>query len=295
MEIPREQARALDAVSRRGGFARAAAELKKGHTGVIYLIKTLEDRLGLKLLDRTGYRTRLTPTGSLVLAECQKVLEAEQRLRQVCQELSSGWEPYLTLVFDGIVSIEGGLRAISELQKQKVPTRVSLHTEFLGGVEQKFVESKADIMVSILPPEHLKLTAVELPLLRAFLVAKKSHPLVTGRKTLSEGQLQEHVFLTVRGSDERLKLSTRGLDRSSMVHLSDFHAKKTAILSGFGFGWLPEYLIRKELARKELKLLKWQGTSEHHYHPFLYHRGERFLGRAGKTVVERIVHETNNV
>ncbi len=74
MEFTLEQARALDAVARLGGFARAAAELKKGHTGVIYLIKTLEDRLNLKLLDRTGYRTRLTPTGNLVLAECRKLL-----------------------------------------------------------------------------------------------------------------------------------------------------------------------------------------------------------------------------
>lgn len=291
MEITLEQARALDAVAQLGGFTQAARKLNKGHTGVIYLLKTLEDRLDLKLLDRTGYRTRLTPVGALVLAECRKMLEAEQNLLQVCQEISAGWEPFLTLVFDGIVSIDGGLRALSQVEKLRVPTRVSLYTEFLGGVEQKFTETKADIMVSVLPPEHLQLTSVPLPEIRALLVASKSHPLVQGRHKLSERQMQEHVFLTVRGSDERLKLSTGGLDRNSMVHLSDFHAKKTAILSGFGFGWLPEYLIRKELRRKELRLVRWEGHSEHVHFPKLYHRGERFLGRAGRMFMDQFLSE----
>lgn len=291
MDITLEQARALDAVARLGGFARAAAELRKGHTGVIYLVKTLEQRLDLKLLDRTAYRTRLTPTGNLVWAECRKVLDAEQKLLKVCQEISSGWEPNLTLVFDGIVSIDGGLRALSRFEKQKVPTQVSLYTDFLSGVEQKFTETKADIMVSVLPPEHLKLSSVELPRIKALLVAKKDHPLVIGRKPLTERELQEYVLLTVRGSDERLKMSTHGLDRNSTVHLSDFHAKKTAILSGFGFGWLPEYLIKKELSRRELRVVKWEGASEHVHYPKLYHRGERFLGRAAKIFVEQIVLE----
>lgn len=291
MEITLEQARALEAVARLGGFAKAAVELKKGHTGVIYLIKTLEDRLNLKLLDRSGYRARLTPTGSLVLTECKKVLSAEQNLLQVCQDISQGWEPFLRLVFDGVVSIEGALKALARLEKQKVPTRVSLYSEFLGGVEQKFTDSHADIMVSVLPPEHLHLASIELPKLRALLVANSEHPLVRGRKPFLESQMQEHVLLTVRGSDERLKLSTRGLDRNSLVQLSDFHTKKSAILGGLGFGWLPEYLIVNELKRKALRVVKWEGSSEHWYSPRLYHRGDRFLGRAGKFFVEQIIQE----
>jgi DNA-binding transcriptional LysR family regulator len=82
----------------------------------------------------------------------------------------------------------------------------------------------------------------------------------------------------VRGSDPRLQLSTAELDRQSTVHLSDFHAKKDAIVEGLGFGWLPEWLIERELKRGELKPLAIGPGAVHTFHP----RAVLRPGNAGK-------------
>ncbi|HSD91339.1 MAG TPA: LysR family transcriptional regulator [Kofleriaceae bacterium] len=267
-----EQARALDAVERAGTFTKAAALLRRGHTSVLYLIKTLEDTLGFAVLDRSGYRTRLTARGRRVLESCRALLEAEGELATTILELREGWEPTIAVVFDGIVASEPLLHAVGRLVTDKVPTRIDVRAEFLGGVEDAFDAMPADLMISVLPPRGVGLTAVELPVLRASLVARADHPLARGKHT--ERELKSHLLLTVRGSDPRLDLSTVGIEARSTVLLNDFAAKRAAILAGIGYGWLPDGMITRELASKRLARIRWTRPSTHVFHPRLYHRGQ---------------------
>ncbi len=282
MEITLDQAKALDAVARTGSFTAAADQLKKGHTGVIYLLKAMEEGLGLKLLDRTGYRTQLTATGKLIWIECVKLLDAERGVMRLCSEMAEGWEPRLAVVFDGVLPIDPVIRVLAGFERLGASTPVSLYTEFLSGVEAKFHEVEADMMVAVVPPAQSRLKGIDLAPVRSFLVAHRSHPLLRTGKKVTPDDMQRHILLTVRGSDERLGMSTRDLDPVSLIHLSDFPAKKAAVLQKIGYGWLPEPLIRKELKRGVVRPLKWERTSEHVHLPVLYHRGDRTLGKAAR-------------
>ena len=62
---------------------------------------------------------------------------------------------------------------------------------------------------------------------------------------------------------------TADLDAQSTVHLSDFHAKKAAIVAGIGFGWLPDWLSVDERARGELVALNVDGVALHTFSPTL--------------------------
>ena len=279
-----EQARALDALERRGTFAGAAKELRRGHTSVLYALKTLEDGLGFAVLDRTGYRTRLTARGRSVLAGCRALLAAEAALAHTIGELRAGWEPSLVVVCDGIVPIDPLLRAVGRLVGERVPTRIDVRAEFLAGVEDAFERTTADLMIAVLPPRDLELAAIELEPLPASLVARADHVLARGRH--DEASLRGHLLLTVRGSDPRLDLPTAGLEARSTVHLNDFTAKRAAILAGIGFGWLPDMLIGPELARGKLRRVKWARPSTHVFHPRLYHRG--VLGPAARQLISAL-------
>lgn len=267
-----EQARALDALDRAGTFAGAAKQLRRGHTSVLYLIATLEDALGFKVLDRSGYRTKLTAQGRRVLEGCRALLAAEASLSTTITELRAGWEPTVMVVFDGIVPIDPLLRAVGRLVAQQVPTQIDVRAEFLAGVEAAFERDTADLMIAVLPPRAPNLHAVELPPLRASLVARADHPLATGKH--GERALANHLLLTVRGSDPRLDLSTSGIETKSTVLLNDFTSKRAAILAGIGYGWLPDVLIGSELAKGRLKRIRWTRASTHLFHPRLYHRGQ---------------------
>src|SRR5690606_33234344 len=152
-------------------------------------------------------------------------------------QLREGWEPTVSVVFDGIVPIEPLLRAVGRLVKDKIPTRFEVRAEFLSGVEDAFVEGRADLMIAVLPPRTRGLEAVTLPPLQASLVARADHPLAKGRH--DEQALRAELLLTVRGSDPRLELPTANLEAHSTVLLNDFGSKRAAILAGIGYGWLP--------------------------------------------------------
>lgn len=275
-----EQARALDALDRKGTFVAAARDLRRGHTTVLYALKTLEDALGFPVLDRTGYRTRLTPAGRRVLEGCRTLLGAEAELAATISELRAGWEPSLCVVFDGIVPIEPLLRAVGRLVHEHIPTRIDVRAEFLEGVEDAFERMAADLMIAVLPPRSSRttLTSVELPPLPASLVAHADHPIAAGKQDLRA--MRRHLLLTVRGSDPRLDLPTSAIEAHSTIHLNDFAAKRTAILAGIGYGWLPDVMITEDLARGRLRRLRWTRSARHLFHPRLYHRGQ--LGPAAR-------------
>ncbi|MCE9579341.1 MAG: LysR family transcriptional regulator [Deltaproteobacteria bacterium] len=277
-----DQARALDAIERHGSFAAAAAALRKGHTSVLYLLRTLEDHTGLVLLDRSGYRTKLTAAGRRLAEACRQLLAAEAAALAACAELRAGWEPELKVVFDGVVPIEPLLRAVGALARERAPTRVDVRAEFLGGVEDAFARDGADLMIAVLPP-RARLHATALAPVRASLVAHARHPLARG--THRAAALAAHVMLTVRGSDPRLELPTAHLEQGSTIHLNDFASKKAAIQAGIGYGWLPDYLIERELAKGGLKRVRWTGASTHVFAPRLYRRADAPLGRAAARLV----------
>ncbi len=71
---------ALDALVRKGSIRRAAASLKVSKATVSRHIQELEDRLGMRLLERTTRRHSLTPEGQLLLERFEGLRTSWQAL-----------------------------------------------------------------------------------------------------------------------------------------------------------------------------------------------------------------------
>jgi DNA-binding transcriptional LysR family regulator len=184
------------------------------------------------------------------------------------------------------------LRTVAALTRKAAPTRFHVRAGFLSEVERTFAESQADLMISVLPPLREVLESVPLPEVPAILVAHRSHALGKAKKPSTIEGLRAHALLTVRGSDPRLNMSTAVIEPDSTIELNDFHSKKLALVNGLGFGWMPKYLIESELRRGILVPVKWKGTSAHRFRPFLYYRGEKRLGKAGRLFIETLRQES---
>lgn len=288
LNVTLEQARTLDAVVRHGSFAKAAAELNKVHSAVIYGVQSLEAAIGLPLFDRSGYRSVLTPFGQQVHAHCVRLLAAARELETLCDMARAGYEPTLSIVFDGLLPVEPILHAVREVTAESPATRISLFSEYLAEVESRTEREEADLMLTVVP--SAKTIGIEHALapLTSLLVVHKDHALA-GVKRLQAADLEAHPYFTVRGSDQRLTMSTSGLDKSSELKLGDFHAKRLALLAGMGWGWMPEYLVEGDIAKGRLVVLRWGRTRGRHvFHPVLHVRRARAEGRAAKAFVSAL-------
>ncbi len=262
--------RTLDALAREGTLARAGKRLGKQPSAVVYALAQLEAQLELPLLDRSGYRTRLNPAGEAVLAQARRVLAELEALAGTVARLRDGWEPTLRVVVDGVVPAEPLLRAIRHLAAE-APTRVELQVAFLAGVEHTFASWPADLMLSVLPPLEATLTTFDLAPLPTWLVCAPGHALARGR--VGPAELADHVLVTVRGSDPRLVLPTAPLEAQAPIVLHDFATKRTALLEGLGYGWMPAHLVAEDLAAQRLVRVDFTGGNAHVLQPRAATRG----------------------
>lgn len=289
MDITLDQARAYEAVARLGTIQKAANEIHRTHSAVLYSIKNLEEQTGIKLFDRGGYRNRITLGGELVLKYCRKLLETRQELLNACSKIKDGWEPSLKLIYDDVVDFNFIGRALFHLNEMQAPIEVKILSAHLHEVESLFLTEKADMMVTVLPFQKLDLPSRRLAPIQMYLVAHHQHALnQKHRGRVSNEQLNRHTFITNRTTPGQVGLSTDKIHFDSYFYVNGFVNKKLAIMNKLGFGWLPDYLIAPELKKDTLKILKTEIDNSIRLHPRLFFRHEENLGKASRRLLQHI-------
>src|SRR3989440_12475470 len=86
---PRQLA-AFCAVVERRSFSQAAARLGVTQPAVSLQIRALEERLGQRLLDRSGRRVEPTEAGMLLYRSAQKLLALEEQLVEEVSAVAGG-------------------------------------------------------------------------------------------------------------------------------------------------------------------------------------------------------------
>lgn len=284
MRISLDSLEALEAIDRHGSFAAAAKALHKVQSAVSYSVRQLEDAVGVSLFDRAGHRATLTEAGRAVLEEGRRLLVGARRIETIVTRLRENWEPRVEIVIDGILPMEPIMKALRAMADDAVPTHIQIKVEFLGGVQDRFEKDAADIMLVKDYVRGERLVEHALPDVEVVLVAAAGHPLAEPGRTLSLADLQAHVELTVHDSSESRRIADARLFGGPRVFfLSDFGTKKQAILMGLGYGWMPAYLVRGEIAAGVLREIAYGGGSHYAFVPRLVHPADRPLGRAGST------------
>ena len=79
-----------------------------------------------------------------------------------------------------------------------------------------------------------------------------------------------------------------------MFYLSDFKSKKQALIQGIGFGWMPFYLVKKELGSGALVEVNYQHGSRFTFTPHIVWRTEKPLGKTGQKFINQLTLNLEN-
>ncbi len=277
----------LDAIDQHGSFAAAAASLHKAQSAVSYAVKQLEGVLGVALFDRSGHRARLTPAGLVILDEGRYLLTRARRIERLGEQFSTGWEPRLQVVIDGVLPVRPIMEALKDLADDETPTRIQVTMEFLGGVQRRFERDAADFMLALTytPAPHLQ--AHPLPDRQLVLVVGNEHALAGPQHDTAA--LRRHLELSVHDSSDLTEgRDTHTTGGARVFYLSDFHTMRQALRMGIGFGWMPVPLIQDDLASGALVELAIEGGSRRTITPVLVQRIDQPLGLAGQRLFDGI-------
>jgi len=292
MRLDIEALRVLNVVIEEGSFAKAATRLHKAQSAISYQIKKLEDQLNVQIFDRSSYRAELTPKGHVLWKEGRRLLQQAERIEKLADHYTEGWEPHFDLVIDASLPMEPVMKAMKLLVDRDIPTKIQVKVEALRGVQTRFEQDNAHMMLvkDYQPAPNLK--PVPLPQVNFVLVASHSHPLAK-QSNVDLNQLLDHVELTIHDSSEsskdRLDEYQFGGDRVFFMH--GFMSKKEALLMGLGFGWMPDYMIHNELAAGELVELDYEGGARSSFTPMLVYPTDQPLGKAGSLMLDALLSE----
>ena len=242
------QLQCFDAVVAEGGFQAGAAKLRRSHSAVFASIKNLESQLGLRLLDRAGYRVRLTDAGRSFHGRARVFLHELSLLQTYASQLAMGEEAELHIVVGDVCPLAEILALLRRFFVDYSATRLHLHFEAISGPWERLFEDEADLIVHHIDKSDTRIEFIDLFAGRLLPVVAPNFLPFPISQDIAPEQMRDHVQCVIR--DTARHGSRRDyylVEGARFWTVSDQLMKKEIILQGMGWGHMPTFMVAEEL------------------------------------------------
>lgn len=243
-----DQLRVFDAVVRVGTFLGAAQKLHQTQPAISMTIKRLEEIWGTTLFSRQGLRPVLTDKGKILHQRAIDLLRTVDVFSTDVKTVVSGIETSLHIAVGAIVPIMPAARRMRLFMEKHTSTRFIITVENIGEAISRVLKGEIDIAVSPLISDSTGYLDAH-PIGKIAMV-----PVMAMAQAREKTDLKKLPQIILTSHDE----SGRGADFDTLPGgktwvVNDLHAKRELILSGMGWGGLPEHLITDDLRKKRLQ------------------------------------------
>ncbi|MGY6275202.1 LysR family transcriptional regulator [Methylomonas sp. MgM2] len=257
--ITLEQWRALIGVVDAGGYAQAAEKLNKSQSAVTYAVQKIETLLNVKAFEIHGRKSVLTPTGQMLYRRALALVNEANELERAAHQLSAGWEATITLAVEILFPSAKLLACLDRFGQESPGTRIELIESVLGGTADALLSGQVDLAISPqVPPGFLGDVLTQV---RLVAVAHADHPLHQQAHALTYRDLRNFRHIVVRDSGSKRDHRAVTVEVNQRWTVSHIATSIEAVANGYGFAWLPETHIRKEIESGLLKPLPLQEGS----------------------------------
>ena len=243
-----DQWRMLVAVVDEGSTHAAGRAVQRSPSAVHHAIGRLQDRLGLKLLERRGRSLVANAAGLAMVDRARRLIAEAADLEEMAADLAVGWEAEISLVVDDVVPPWVLNSALARFEPQARGTRLQIHREVRHGAAQAIARGYDLVLASVLPDGHPPDPLLALSLA---LVCAPGHALATGEL----GRLGDALQIVVRDTvtaDFAAAPDATWHRASRRWTVPDFATAQRCVLAGFGFALLPLSIASADLAANRL-------------------------------------------
>jgi DNA-binding transcriptional LysR family regulator len=261
-----KQLAAFCAVVERRSFSQAADQLGVTQPAVSLQIRSLEQRLGQQLLDRSGRRVEPTEAGNRLYRGAQRLLALEQ---QLLQELGEDKEGELAGRLEiGASTGPGGSvlpMVLAEFQRLNPEVHVALTVSDSHAIVEQVGRRELELGIVGIGGRHRGVSFEPFYRDDVVLAVPPDHP--RAGKTLSLEELKaEPLVLMQEGAgvrqmidDELRDLGVRLRDLNVKLELGLQESARAAALGGFGATFISRIAIEDDLAAGRLAVARVEG------------------------------------
>ena len=260
------QLAAFCAVVERKSFSQAAERLGVTQPAVSLQIRSLEQRLGRQLLDRSGRRVEPTEAGRRLYASAQRVLAAEEHL---LEDLDADDEGAITGTLElGASTGPGGTVVpllLCEFQEQHPAMSVRLTVSDTQTLVDRVAEREPELGIVGAGRRH-RGVAFE-PFFRDEVVLACPSDHRFAGKTVSLDDLKEEKLIVMQEGagvrqvieDELRKAGMRLRDLEVRLELGLQESVRSAVLAGHGIAFISRLAIEADLAAGQIGTARVRG------------------------------------
>ena len=260
------QLAAFCTVVERKSFSQAAERLGVTQPAVSLQVRSLEKRLGRKLLDRSGRRVEPTEAGLALYQGAQRLLALEG---QLLEELEAGEGGELGGTLELGASTGPGSTVVPvllcEFQRQNPGVAVSLSISDTQSVVERVAERELELGVVGAARRHRGVVFEPFFRDEVVLACPPGHPFA-GRSVSLEELRAESLIVMQEGAgvrqvieDELRRAGTRLRDLEPRLELGLQESAKSAVAAGYGVTFISRAAIEADLASGTLASARVEG------------------------------------
>lgn len=228
-------------VARLKSVTRAADKLCLTQSAVSSRIASLEEELGVPLIDRRERHFRLTNAGNRFLVFAERLLDIQRELKS---EIGLPEPQAMTMRIGGIESVLHTwlIPLVEHLRRTQPHIEFELTVEMTPVITEQLRRGGLDLAFAAMPAAGEGIRVAEMPSLEMVFVGRRADAERAGRWTLPE--ILAHDVLTFQRSSQPhvalLELIRRAGIEGGRIHtISSISALVRMVEGGFGFATLP--------------------------------------------------------
>ncbi len=275
-------------VARGSSFSRAAERRFRTQPAISSQIRTLEEEVGAKLLDRSGGRVSLTASGKLFLQYAEAALASRKAVIAAMAENER--EPRGEIV---VGANEGTCLHIlpevfAEFRKKYPAVAVNIQRSDYAKILQSVLDNTVDFGVVSLPVTHSRLTVVLIHRDELVIIAPTTHPLARA-KSATVAEVAKFPLVVPKAGHTRDALQAlfreRRLKPRFSMELDSSELLKRFVAAGVGVGFIARSNVEEDVRANFLATISISDLTIRRDLALIF-RKDKALSRAARAFIE---------
>ncbi|MEH7305559.1 LysR family transcriptional regulator [Neobacillus drentensis] len=270
-------------------FTRAAEKLGISQPALSRQMRTLEDKLGVRLFDRLGKKIAITEAGEILLEQSGNIFSNINSVYEQIEELQNVKKGKLII---GAMSEElSQLASEVFLELHRKWPQVQTKILMSDNIEEKVFRNEIDIALTLMPVENEKLTNIPLYIEEYFLAVSDDHPLAD-RDIVELEEIRDLslVLCPINHTCRKLidaAFASVGFAIQPIIELTEVKSILSLVKAGIGATILPRTLLDSE-NDGTLKVIKIENPAICKEIAIVHHK-EKYIGYAARCFIDLMV------
>lgn len=278
------------AVVEKGSFSAASRALNRTQSVVSYTIANLEAQLGVVLFCRSGTkRPQLTEAGRSVLEDARRLLGDLDLMRARVKALNDGLEGELRIAISSALPSDIVVDVLRVFRNLYPTVSLNVTVGTLGIVMDAVTHGRAAVgFGGSMTTGNNQIVSERIGLSAMIPVAAPDHLLGTLGRTISLADVRDETQLVVYDASGLTKGRDFNVFSPKTWRVSDNATKHLFIRGGLGWGGLPAYMVKDDIAHGSLIRLDFPLFDEGEYPIYAIHNVANPPGPAARWLTSEV-------